>query len=161
MTLITTVFVVCVISCARDKPSEVAISRWEACVDSILILDQVLDSVEIDSLPQGRGHALNRHKEHYLRLITSLPISKKLEEKGCQIEGVRDYGAFRLYELHHFVRHLTEYSSTLEEITERHLMVIGDLNYFDFKKVPQLSREKLLVVKEISPQIKYLITQNY
>lgn len=156
-----TVFVVCLLNCARNNPSEVAIDRWEACIDSILILDQALDSIVIADLPKGRERILNKTRKHYVRTVSSLSVSRKMAQQGCQIEGVRDYGTFRLYELHHFVRRLSEHSSTLEEIRERHLMVIGDLTNFDFEEVPQLTNEKLLVINKISPQVKYLITQSY
>ena len=146
--------------CARNNPNKTAIKRWEGCTDLVLLLDQELDSIDIKSLPKGDGDFF-----HYTRTsiatksVERLNTHKKMLRANCRIDGVRAFPAFRVYELDRFFRRKSEYSSTLEKIWERHIMIIGDTAQFDFRAIKGPETERLIQRTQISPKMLYLITQ--
>ena len=146
--------------CARNNPNKTAIKRWEGCTDLILLLDQELDSIDIQSLPKGKGDFI-----HYTRIsiatksVERLNTHKKMLRANCRIEGVRAFPAFRVYELDRFGRRMAEYAGPQTEITERLIMIIGEIEQFELKAIKGPETERVIQSTQISPKMLYVITQ--
>ena len=146
--------------CARNNPNKTAIKRWEGCTDLILLLDQELDSIDIQSLPKGDGDFI-----HYTRTsiatksVERLNTHKKMLRANCRIDGVRAFPAFKVYELDRFGRRMAEYTGPQTEITERHIMIIGEIEQFEFKAIEGSETERVIQRTQISPKMLYVITQ--
>ena len=147
-------------SCARNNPNKTAIKRWEGCTDLILLLNQELDSIDIQSLPKGAGDFIQYTRTSIAtKSVERLNTHKKMLRANCRIDGVRAFPAFEVYELDRFGRRMAEYTGPQTEITERHIMIIGEIEQFEFKAIKGSETERVIKRTQISPKMLYLITQ--